>query len=158
MKVVVMRHGEAQGFDAVSGDRNRNLTLNGEKQADCSGKLLALYPGLEVVKVLASDYARAVQTGQIVAKENKVSCQLVPTLSISHENLEQVEQMVADLSVGLKSNQALVLVSHIPIVYNLCQIFAKNVNFAFHTASFVVIDYVTKQVMTDSLELATQLG
>ncbi|RIY31803.1 hypothetical protein CKF54_06060 [Psittacicella hinzii] len=150
MKVIVMRHGEAQGFSAFGGDRNRELTANGIKQAQYAAKLLLNDNSLQVVEVLASDYARAYQTGEQVATINNAKFHPEKYLSISHENLDMVAEKVELLAQEYGDEQAVVLVSHIPIVYDLVNLFlGKSSAFPFHTGSFVVIDLKTKRVVTD---------
>ncbi|RIY31707.1 phosphohistidine phosphatase SixA [Psittacicella gerlachiana] len=151
MLVIVMRHGEAQGFSSLGGDRNRELTYNGVKQAQQAGKILAEQAKIQVKEVLASDYLRAYQTGAEVAKIHQAKFNPFRALSISHEDLDEVAVKLETLAQEYQGNQAVVLVSHIPIVYDLVALVAGTPSsFPFHTGNFVVIDYETKKIIGNS--------
>lgn len=154
MIVVVMRHGEAEGFVSHS-DAARNLTQFGSEQANEKGQRLAKH--FNVVGVVASYYNRAFQTGSIVASLSGLTCQETNKLTFSGYEERDFKAFLAgylaqfeDAPSTDKPN-AVVLVSHIPIVYELVADLAnssRSVNF--HTSDFTVIDYDTKQLLGHS--------
>ncbi|RIY32150.1 hypothetical protein CJP74_05120 [Psittacicella melopsittaci] len=151
MIVIVMRHGEAQGCHTLAGDRYRQLSPNGIKQAQEAAKAIMANPDLKVVQVLASNYDRAAQTGAQVAELTQGELSLTPDLSISGEDLHSLALKLGELEAVLKENEAVVLVSHIPIVYDLVELaLGKTFAFPFYTASYVVIDYSKKKVIETS--------
>jgi phosphohistidine phosphatase len=69
MKLIIMRHGEAERFREK--DNTRSLTSLGEKQASTAGKWLHDYLGSDasVDIALVSSYVRAQQTYEQLSKQ-----------------------------------------------------------------------------------------
>ncbi|MFC6276168.1 SixA phosphatase family protein [Psittacicella hinzii] len=150
MKLVIMRHGEA-GFSSTNGlDSGRELTARGQEQATHAASLLQ-DQYIQVQQVWASHYARAWQTGCIVAQHLNVPCQEERALSISGYDLQELAQNIAIFAKDQPVNAALVLVSHIPNVSDIMHFYAPNArSFSFYPANFVIVDLEQKRVCADS--------
>jgi phosphohistidine phosphatase len=68
MELYIMRHGIAEEVSASGRDRDRVLTREGEERTRETGKVLRKL-GIEFDAILASPYARAWQTAELVASE-----------------------------------------------------------------------------------------
>jgi phosphohistidine phosphatase len=142
MKLIIMRHGEAERFQTL--DKTRNLTNLGRKQASQAGRWLntCLGPEQPVDIALISSYIRARQTFEqlceMVAVTRKKVCEdVVP---------EGDPKIVHDLIKALfndKSKASVVLiVSHMPFVsYFLEEVHVDKKSMLFGTSSMVVINY-----------------
>lgn len=146
MHVIVMRHGEAEGF-ATQGDRSRHLTTHGQEQARRAGEYFSA--NYKLRKVITSDYFRAHETAELASTGAPV--EVTSDLGLSKTNLEAVCAQVRNLHLEDPSaDDCVLLVSHIPLVYMLYDQFAKGGMFNGHTAGFAVIDVETGKVVDDS--------
>jgi phosphohistidine phosphatase len=141
MKLIIMRHGEAENFRVY--DKTRNLTNLGKKQASTAGKWLNDYLGDTPVDIaLVSSYVRAQQTyeklSEQVAVTQKQECEdVIPegNPKIAHEFIKVLFNDDAPPSVIL-------IVSHMPFVsYFLEEVHADKHSMLFDTSSMVIIDY-----------------
>lgn len=112
MQLIVMRHGEAEGF-TVNGDAQRNLTHFGNHQALVAGKIL-VDTGVAIDELWVSPYNRAQQTAAAVmtslpVPETKTLPGLTPDSSVN---------AVADL-IARTDIDKLMIVSHQPLVGEL---------------------------------------
>lgn len=142
MKLIIMRHGEAETIG--SPDSERCLTPNGIKQAQFAGTWLSQYIGHDKVIDLAiiSPYVRAEQTYLELVKE--VRCQ---QKHISEDITPSGNQQVAHdyiRAISEKSHEVkcILVISHMPFVsYLVEEVTINKYSMLFDTSSIVVIDY-----------------
>ncbi len=142
MKLIIMRHGEAERFRKQ--DKTRNLTSLGEKQARTAGKWLNDYLSEDVPIdiALVSSYPRAQQTFQqlnkhIVVTEKKICEDVIPEgePKIAHDFIKVLFEQSSKPSVIL-------IVSHMPFVsYFLEEVHVEKQSMLFDTSSIVIVDY-----------------
>ncbi|MFQ3190263.1 MAG: phosphohistidine phosphatase [Paraglaciecola sp.] len=142
MKLIIMRHGEAERFRVK--DNSRSLTSRGEKQASTAGKWLYEYlgPDAPVDIALVSSYVRAKQTyeklsKQVVVIEKQICEDVIPEgdTKIAHEFIQVLFEKKSEIKVIL-------IVSHMPFVsYFLEEVSVDNVSMLFDTSSVVIVDY-----------------
>lgn len=142
MKLIIMRHGEAERFQTQ--DKTRNLTILGKKQARTAGRWLNTYLGADqpVDIALVSSYIRARQTfaqlcEKVAVTRNKVCEDVIP---------DGDPKIVHDLIKVLFSNKSKVnvvlIVSHMPFVsYLLEEVHVDKKSMLFDTSSMVAINY-----------------
>ncbi|MBU3002024.1 phosphohistidine phosphatase SixA [Paraglaciecola arctica] len=142
MKLIIMRHGEAETFRVQ--DKTRSLTIHGEKQAKDAGKWLANYLGADIPIDLAltSSYVRAQQTkqklsSQVTITETKICDDVTPDgdPKVAHD-------FVRALIDNTPSINVFIIVSHMPFVsYFLEEVHRDKQTMLFDTSSLVVLDY-----------------
>lgn len=142
VKLVIMRHGEAESFQVQ--DDKRCLTNWGKKEATLAGKWLAEYFETNggITLALVSHYSRAQQSYQqlcpeVVIQDKQDSSDVLPDSSpqLAHD---YIKVLIAD-NPGLKS---IIVVSHMPFIsYFLEEIHEKNESMLFETSSIAIIDY-----------------
>lgn len=147
MKLVIMRHGEAESFKVK--DHLRCLTSVGEKQALVAGKWLAEYLGVdrEIDLALVSHYARAEQSytqlcETVKIKHKQTSDDVVPEGQprLAHDYIDYLIADNPDLT-------SIIIVSHMPFVsYFLEEVNVNKQSMLFDTSSMAIVDYdpVTK--------------
>ncbi|NMY04497.1 phosphohistidine phosphatase SixA [Pseudomonas sp. WS 5059] len=108
MKLWILRHGEAESH--ASSDAQRNLTERGREEVLHSAAYLI---GQPISAIIASPYARAQQTAQLVREALGFVPEIrtVPWLTPDGNPLQVLEKLDTDDSV--------LLVSHQPLVGNL---------------------------------------
>lgn len=141
MYIFIMRHGEAeQLLDQV--DKQRNLTLHGERQAEGAGRWLKSFIKSDLELALVSPFVRTQQTynalsRHIKVRQSKVCDDLVPSGSAQLVH-DYIDVLVADKTVS----HSLLLVSHMPIVsYLLDSLLNQQQSRLFATAAIAVVDY-----------------
>jgi phosphohistidine phosphatase len=142
MKLIIMRHGEAEAFNVQ--DKTRSLTSQGEKQAINAGKWLASFLGVNIpIDIsITSSYVRAKQTNQhlssqVTVTETKICDDVAPEgdPKVAHD-------FVKVLFEDSPSSNVLLIVSHMPFVsYFLEEVHRDKQTMLFDTSSIVVLDY-----------------
>ena len=142
MKLIIMRHGEAEGFRVQ--DKTRSLTSLGEKQARTAGKWLIDYLGMDapVDMALVSSYVRARQTLEQLSKQIVVTKKQVCEDVIPEGNPKIAHEFVKDLFEDISKPSVILIVSHMPFVsYFLEEVHVDKQSMLFDTSSIVVVDY-----------------
>ncbi|MFT6283844.1 MAG: phosphohistidine phosphatase [Arenicella sp.] len=142
MKLIIMRHGEAERFREK--DNTRSLTSLGEKQASTAGKWLHDYLGSDasVDIALVSSYVRAQQTyeqlsKQVVVIEKQICEDVIPEgdTKVTHDFIKVLFETKSQPTVIL-------IVSHMPFVsYFLEEVHVEKQSMLFDTSSMVIVDY-----------------
>jgi phosphohistidine phosphatase len=142
MKLIIMRHGEAERFRVQ--DKTRSLTGLGKKQASTAGRWLNAYLGVSqpINVALISSYTRAQQTfeqlsEQVVVVQQQVCEDIIPegNPKIAHDFIKLLFNDKAQPSVIL-------IVSHMPFVSHfLEEVHIDKKSMLFDTSSVVVVDY-----------------
>ena len=144
MKLIIMRHGDAEGFRVQ--DDTRSLTSLGEKQARAAGKWLGDYLGEDVPIdiALVSSYLRAGQTFEQLSEQVVVAKKQVCEDVIPEGDPKTAHEIVNDLFEYTPQPSAILIVSHMPFVsYFLEEVHVDKQSMLFDTSSIVVIDYDT---------------
>ena len=133
MKLVLMRHGEAESY--ANSDFDRNLTSFGQEEAVASAKQLKTYD-LEVDLMLVSPYPRARQTADLVLGvlgdvSLLVTASVTPDVTVA-EALGEMEKYQAD-------NACIMVVMHQPIIGSLVY-YLTGVQQPMGTASVAIIE------------------
>lgn len=153
-----MRHAEAAHYAQGNySDSERHLTEHGLEQAAKAAKMLTNVKNkFKIKKILSSTYLRARQTADALAELTGLEVEHLPEISLSNTNLEKIHSKIDLLAVESEPDQAVVLVSHIPIVYLLTERFAHKSEQICHfsTANFAVIDYPSGTLLTTGDQLA----
>jgi phosphohistidine phosphatase len=111
MQLVIMRHGEAEGF--AGSDEQRNLTDFGRQQATAAGLRLKQL-GMTFDQVWVSPFTRTQQTaGQVLPSLPTIERQTLDILVPDSNPATVIEQLESS------SAQSLLLISHQPLVSNL---------------------------------------
>jgi phosphohistidine phosphatase len=142
MKLIIMRHGEAEALRRD--DESRCLTLLGKEQAKQAGIWLAQNLGEQVPIDLAlvSTYTRAQQTYVEVQKQLKVSNQQQSTDVLPSSNAQVAHDYMLDIVMQEQQISSLLIVSHMPFVsYFLEEVHAQRRSTLFDTSSIVILDY-----------------
>ena len=142
MKLIIMRHGEAERFRVQ--DKTRSLTSLGEKQARTAGKWLKNHLGTNtpIDMALVSSYVRAQQTydklsEQVVVKQQQVCEDVIP------EGNPKIAHDLIKVLIGQGSQPSVMLVvSHMTFVsYFLEEVHVDKQSMLFDTSSLVIVDY-----------------
>ncbi|MGL6316254.1 phosphohistidine phosphatase SixA [Vibrio sp. WXL103] len=139
MKVIIMRHGEAEMFAAT--DSERQLTAKGIDKSLAAADQLLAFAGQEVDKVLVSPYVRAQQTWDTIKDKFDVgsveTCDDITPYGDADDVLEYV-CAVAEL----ESLESVMLVSHLPLVSYMTSAFASgSTPPMFLTSGIAVVDF-----------------
>ena len=142
MKLIIMRHGEAESFRVQ--DKTRSLTSLGEKQACTAGKWLNDYLGADVPVdiTVVSSYVRAQQTyeklsEQVVVRQKQISEDVIPEgdPKIAHD-------LIKVLFDDRSTPSVILIISHMPFVsYFLEEVYVDKQSMLFDTSSVVIVDY-----------------
>ena len=146
MKLIIMRHGEAETIRAE--DKTRSLTRHGEKQAIYAGRWLAGYLGADtpIDLALVSSYVRAQQTYQQLSSQVTVTTTQVCNDVIPEGDPKIAHDFVKALIQDSPSNNVLLIVSHMPFVsYFLEEVHKDKQTMLFDTSSLVVVEYDPKR-------------
>ncbi|KXI29947.1 hypothetical protein AX660_08000 [Paraglaciecola hydrolytica] len=142
MKLIVMRHGEAEASN--SSDKMRNLTADGRRQAKEAGKWLAsrVLNNQAISLALVSPYVRAQQTFEglsagLKVKQKRDVVELIPSA--------KARAMHLILDGFLHENpmlETVILVSHMPLIsFLMAELLENKQASLFDTASMAIIDY-----------------
>jgi phosphohistidine phosphatase len=142
MKLIIMRHGEAETFG--SQDSERCLTPNGIKQAQYAGTWLSQYIGQDkkIDLAVVSPFVRAEQTyfevvKEVTCQQKQISADITP--SGSHQIAHDLIRTIYEQNQKIKS---ILVVSHMPFVsYFVEEVTINKYAMLFDTSSIVVIDY-----------------
>jgi phosphohistidine phosphatase len=142
MKLIIMRHGEAERFREK--DNTRSLTSLGERQASTAGKWLYDYLGADtpVDIALVSSYVRAQQTFEQLSKKvvvlEKQTCEDV----IPEGDPKAAHNFVKFLFEKKSQPAVILIVSHMPFVsYFLAEVHVDKQSMLFDTSSVMIVDY-----------------
>lgn len=133
MKLILMRHGEAESHAAS--DYDRNLTQSGQKEVRASALSLAAYqPRIDLLMV--SPYPRARQTADLVIGvlgpvPMLVTDQVTPDVG--------VPQAIRELEKQCDDRQCIMVVMHQPIIGSLVY-YLTGVQQPMGTASVAMLD------------------
>ncbi len=127
--IVIMRHGQAQGF--ASSDQMRALTEEGVNQVKASALQLA---GIQFDSIWASPYLRAQQSADAVL----ATLQLDKQIKIDHSGITPDGDATLIGEELLASEGNILLASHMPFVSYLTQYLTGNLR-SFATADCAVI-------------------
>lgn len=142
MKLIVMRHGEAETSN--TSDKTRNLTSHGRRQTKDAAKWLSNYILINnnIDLALVSPYVRTQQTfeclmGALHIKQKIDVPQLVPNAK------PQVTHMLLDGFLRENSQlKTMILVSHMPLISFLVdELLLSQHASLFDTSSMAIIDY-----------------
>jgi len=133
MKLILMRHGEAESYAA--NDYDRNLTEYGRKEALASANSLRAYQP-EIDLLLVSPYTRARQTADLVLEvlhpvPMVVTDQVTPDVSVA-EAIRELEKQFLD-------RKCIMVVMHQPIIGSLVY-YLTGVQQPMGTASVAMLD------------------
>ncbi|RJX73825.1 phosphohistidine phosphatase SixA [Vibrio sinensis] len=139
MKLMIMRHGEAEHYAAS--DAERALTQNGRTTSVAVARACNEQGIIEIDKVLVSPYLRAQQTWQEIS-----GCFKAQAVETSEDITPygESEQLFEYLSarIELENIESLLLVSHLPLVGYLTAEFVKDIAPPmFPTSGMICIDY-----------------
>jgi phosphohistidine phosphatase len=122
MKIVIMRHGEAEPSAAT--DAERNLTAVGRRQAERAGQRLQAL-GFRPDKILVSPYHRAQQTCEAVLTAFPLATQGVVQHTVAMlEPESDPAEIIATINQAADNN--LLLISHQPLVSKLVGLLAEG--------------------------------
>lgn len=145
MKLIIMRHGEAEPYQ--KNDKERNLTRFGQNQAEFAGRRLAEYLqcGFEKPRVettIVSPYLRAQQTFDCVSKQIQSNAKIDSDMIVPEGDIDQLADYVHGVSADDEAPDSLMIISHMPFVSlfadKLCVGFNGRI---FSTADILVIEY-----------------
>jgi phosphohistidine phosphatase len=142
MKLIIMRHGEAERFRVQ--DKTRSLTSLGERQSCAAGKWINDYlgAGSSVDIALVSSYARAQQTYRQLSEQIVVSQKQVCEDVIPEGDPKIVHDFIKVLFDDKSSPGVILIVSHMPFVsYLLEEVHVSKQSLLFDTSSVVIVDY-----------------
>ena len=142
MKLIIMRHGEAERFRVQ--DKARSLTSLGKKQASTAGLWLSTYLGADqpVDVALISSYVRAQQTFVQLSEQVFVTQKQVCEDVIPEGEPKIVHEFVKTLFNEKSRPSVILIVSHMPFVsYFLEEVHIDKRSMLFDTSSMVVVDY-----------------
>jgi phosphohistidine phosphatase len=142
MKLIVMRHGEAEA--QKTSDKTRNLTEYGIQQAKNAGQWLrSIFPECaRLDAALVSPFNRAQQTFTALANEVDVTIVLTAAELTPNAKIQKVQKLLFNFCNSKPNVHSLLLVSHMPLVsYLLDDILPTNQANLFATSSMAIIDY-----------------
>jgi phosphohistidine phosphatase len=142
MKLIIMRHGEAERFRVQ--DNTRSLTSLGEKQAITAGKWLYDYLGadLPIDIALVSSYVRAQQTYEQLSKHVVVIKKQICEDVIPEGDPTVAHDFIKVLFATPSQPKVILVVSHMPFVsYFLEEVHIDNRSMLFDTSSVAILDY-----------------
>jgi phosphohistidine phosphatase len=142
MKLIIMRHGEAERFREQ--DKTRSLTSLGEKQASTAGKWLNDQLGADtpVDTALVSSYVRAQQTYDKLSEEIVVTQKQISEDVIPEGDPKMAHDFVKVLFGDESKPNVILIVSHMPFVsYFLEEVHEDRQSMLFDTSSMVIVDY-----------------
>jgi phosphohistidine phosphatase len=141
MYIFIMRHGEAeQLLNQV--DKQRNLTLHGETQAEAAGRWMKSFTKNDIELALVSPFLRTQQTYNALSRYVTVTDSMVCDDLVPSGNAQLVHDYIDVLIADKTVSQNLLLVSHMPIVsYLLDSLLNQQQSRLFATAAIAVVEY-----------------
>ncbi|WP_394243428.1 phosphohistidine phosphatase SixA [Vibrio astriarenae] len=139
MKVIIMRHGEAEMF--ASSDAERQLTPNGVDKNLAAADQLVAQGIVNIDKVLVSPYVRAQQTWDNIG--HKFDARSIETFDdiTPYGDADDVFEYVCALA-DAEALDSVMLVSHLPLVSYMTSVFASNTTPPmFVTSGVAVVDF-----------------
>ncbi|MBO6555683.1 MAG: phosphohistidine phosphatase SixA [Pseudomonadales bacterium] len=133
MKLILMRHGEAESY--ASTDFDRNLTSFGKEEALASANQLNTY-SQRVDLMLVSPYPRARQTAELVSEVLERVPQVV-TASVTPD--VTVSEALGEMEKHRDGRQCVMAVMHQPIIGSLVY-YLTGVQQPMGTASVAIIE------------------
>ncbi|OOE94945.1 phosphohistidine phosphatase SixA [Salinivibrio sp. MA351] len=160
MKLIIMRHGEAQAFAAS--DSERGLTAHGEQQSQQMATWLQQQlNGQAIDKVLVSPYLRAQQTWQACAPLLPAAGEVLTEEGITpYGNSDQVHTYLSAM-IEVDNPGVILLISHLPLVGYLTNEWVKEGQppmFATSAMAIIDVDTATQQASLATLMSPRQLG
>ncbi|ODQ01129.1 MULTISPECIES: phosphohistidine phosphatase SixA [Salinivibrio] len=139
MKLIIMRHGEAQAFAAS--DSERGLTANGERQSEQMAAWLSQHLAGETIdKVLVSPYLRAQQTWQVCAPHLPAR-EVVTEPDITPYGQSDQVYTYLQAMFDVEAPNVVLVVSHLPLVGYLTNEWLQNGQPPmFSTSAMAVLD------------------
>ncbi|MCF2950350.1 phosphohistidine phosphatase SixA [Paraglaciecola aquimarina] len=142
MKLIIMRHGEAETYGPL--DSARCLTPNGIKQAQIASTWLRQYLGKDksIDLAMVSPFVRAEQTYVELLKEISCKQKIVSEDIIPSGNYQLTHDYIDSLITPADTQNYVLLVSHMPFIsYFVEEVTINKCAMLFDTSSIVVIDY-----------------
>ncbi len=138
MKLLLMRHGEAEAN--ASTDAERELTRTGKSDNQSIARAMA-ERGLQPEIIIASPYRRAQQTAQIVQRELTKSATNSPAIETSDLFTPDENVMTAIRYLATRQEQTILVVTHNPLVSGLINMICSDAGVVrMGTSSVVEID------------------
>lgn len=138
MRIVVMRHGEAEMI--ANSDRERRLTLRGQQQANAQGLLLKQQIIFD--KVLVSPYVRAQETFQQVNEAYGGALQEKMETWAGITPSGQAATVVDYLALLAQQNvQSVLIISHLPLVGDIIGALGLKHLVKFYPATFAEVEW-----------------
>jgi phosphohistidine phosphatase len=149
-----MRHGDAVPMQL--NDKERDLTLLGEKQGQQAGRWLNKYyhasQGVELA--LVSPYKRAQQTCNQLATEVKVGRKELYDDIVPEGSSRLVHDYIDYLIAQNKVHRNLLIVSHMPLVsYLFDELLGVKESMLFATSSCAIIEYFPEKASGQLIEV-----
>lgn len=139
MKLLIMRHGDAEAHS--SQDSARNLSELGVLEAQVMAKWLNV-SDCKIDKIIVSPYVRAQQTAQHVKSILKCDPELVTLSMITPSGSAEDTHDFLDGMLAESNLESILIVSHMPLVSYLCaELTYDNQTPIFATAGIALIDY-----------------
>ncbi|HFQ5587742.1 phosphohistidine phosphatase SixA [Vibrio vulnificus] len=143
MKVLIMRHGEAEHF--ADSDAQRALTTRGRLESDTVAKACAERGITHFDKVLVSPYLRAQQTWQEISGYFQADAVETCEDITPYGQSEQVYDYLCAL-IEVEQPEQILLVSHLPLVGYLTAEFVKDMSAPmFPTSGMVCVEFEPSQ-------------
>lgn len=140
MKIILVRHGEAENPSPNLSDKSRELTPKGNRDIHKIGKFIK-NSSLKVNHVFFSPYTRTKQTAEILSEELEYDGELVPAEELACGN--QCSDIISCL-VQYGNSETVLLVGHNPdIAYFAAQLLGNSSsveNLVFQPGSTIAIN------------------
>ncbi|SIN76235.1 phosphohistidine phosphatase SixA [Salinivibrio sp. ES.052] len=153
MKLIIMRHGEAQAFAAS--DSERGLTANGEQQSKQMAVWLNQQIGSQAIdKVLVSPYLRAQQTWQVCAPLLPTASQVITEEEITPYGQSDRVYDYVNAMIEVEKLDVVLVVSHLPLVGYLTNEWVQEGQppmFATSAMALIDIDIDTQQASLSTM-------
>jgi phosphohistidine phosphatase len=154
MQIIIMRHGDAEPMQL--NDKERGLTMLGEKQAQQAGRWLNKYyhASKDIELALVSPYKRAQQTYSQLVKQVKVGRKELCDDIVPEGCSVLVHECIDNLIDQNKVERNLLIVSHMPFVsYLFDELLGVKESLFFATSSCAIIDYSPENSAGQLLEV-----
>lgn len=142
MKLIVMRHGEAEPSNIS--DQARNLTAYGICQTQAAGKWLARHVinNNTINVALVSPFARAQQTYAGVISQLNIERKVDVVDLIPEAKPRKTHKVLDKFLSDNPDTQSIILISHMPLIcYLLDEILLTYQGTLFDTSSMAIIEY-----------------
>jgi phosphohistidine phosphatase len=142
MKLIVMRHGEAEASNIS--DKARNLTAYGQRQTQTAGSWLASHvvDNNTINVALVSPFTRAQQTYAGVISHLSIERKVDVVELIPEAKPRQMHKVLDSFLSNNLEVQSIILISHMPLIcYLLDEILLTHQGTLFDTSSMAIIEY-----------------